>query len=236
MRPSGMTPQPMAVPTASFLAAAALLLGACGSPPAGPGRQMTFPTASASSTPSASVTATSTPPVARPVPPVPPADDLVTGQGTVLQGPNRAPQLCLGPVTASLPPGCSGIPLVGWDWSTAGPHEEDDLASGTTRSGSYAVTGRFDGRALTVTGSVPLGPNDDSAEPSPRPSAPPDLDAAGWDGVARALAVTPGLVMLGREGDSGPVLVTVVHDDGTIQAWADASFGAGVVVVTSGLR
>jgi hypothetical protein len=28
----------------------------------------------------------------------------------------------------------------------------------------------------------------------------------------------------------------VVHDDGSIQAWADASFGAGVVLVTSALR
>ena len=30
--------------------------------------------------------------------------------------------------------------------------------------------------------------------------------------------------------------VNVVHDDGTVQAWADAAFGAGTVVVTSALR
>jgi len=39
-----------------------------------------------------------------------------------------------------------------------------------------------------------------------------------------------------REGDTGPVYVDVVHDDGSLQAWADTSFGAGAVRVTSALR
>ena len=30
-----------------------------------------------------------------------------------------------------------------------------------------------------------------------------------------------------REGDIGPVHADVVHDDGTLQDWADAAFGAG---------
>ncbi len=228
-----MTPPSAALPTASLLAAAALLLGACGSPTGGPARQMTFPTAGPSAT--GSPTATATPPVARPVPPVPPAEDPVTGQGLVLQNGDEPPHLCLGPVALSLPPACDGVPLVGWSWATAQPQDMEVVGGKVVRSGSYAVTGRFDGRALTVTGAVPLGLYDTGAEPSPRPSAPPDLDAAQWDGVARALAVTPGLIELGREGD-GPMLVTVVHDDGTIQAWADESFGPGVVVVTSALR
>ncbi len=232
-----MTASNRPIPAAPLLLAAALLLGACGSPAPGPGRQMTFPTSSASPTATTgSATATATPPVARPIPSVPPAREPVSGRGLVLQTPDKPPQLCLGPVAASMPPQCDGVPLVGWDWSTAGPHDEDDVDGGVTRSGSYAVTGRFDGRALTVTGSVPLRPDDVDTEPSPRPSAPPDLDAAQWDGVGRALAVAPGLITLGRDGDTGPLLVTVVYDDGTIQDWADASFGAGTVVVTSALR
>ena len=38
-----------------------------------------------------------------------------------------------------------------------------------------------------------------------------------------------------REGDVGPVLVDVVHDDGSLQAWADAVLGAGTVRVRSAL-
>jgi hypothetical protein len=198
---------------------------------------MTVPTSSASPTATTgSATATATPPVARPIPRVPAASEPVTGRGLVVQRPDDQPQLCLGPVTATFPPGCEGVPLVGWDWSTAGPHGEDKVDGGVTRSGSYAVTGRFDGRTLAVTGSVPLRSDDDVAEPTPRPSAPPPLDAAQWDGVFRALAVAPGQITLGPAGDTGPMLLTVIYDDGTIQAWADASFGAGVVVVTSALR
>ena len=191
---------------------------------------MTFPTAGVSAT------ATATPPVARPIPPVPPAADPVTGRGLVLQNGDRPPQLCLGPIALSSPLQCTGVPLVGWSWATAPPQDMEVVGGKVVRSGSYAVTGRFDGRALTVTGAVPLGLYDTGAEPSPRPSAPPSLDAAQWDGVARALAVTPGLITVGPDGDTGPMLVEVVHDDGTIQAWADDSFGAGVVVVTSALR
>jgi hypothetical protein len=232
-----MTPQTMALRTAPLLAAAALLVAACGSPSAGPGRQMTFPTSSPSPTATTgSATATATPPVARPIPRVPPAREPVTGRGLVLQRSDGQPQLCLGPVTATFPPGCEGVPLLGWDWATAGPHDEDDVGGGVTRYGSYAVTGRFDGRTLTVTGSVPLQPDDVDPEPSPRPSAPPHLDAAQWDGVFRALAVAPGQITLGPAGDTGPMLLTVIYDDGTIQAWADASFGAGTVLVTSALR
>ena len=83
---------------------------------------------------------------------------------------------------------------------------------------------------------MPLGLYDVEAEPSPRPSAPPDLDAAQWEAVMRGLDATPGLIELGPEGNTGPVHMTVVYDDGAIQAWADDAFGAGAVVVTSALR
>jgi hypothetical protein len=222
-----MTPPSAARSTATLLATAALLLGGCGSPTAAPGRQMAFPS------PSGSVTAP--PATSLPVPRVPPPRETVTGEGLVLQNGDRPPQLCLGPVAASWPMACDGLPLVGWSWATAPPHDESTFGGKVSRSGSYAVTGRFDGRALTVTGVVPLAPGGMSADPTPRPSAPPGLDAERWAAIDGGLAATPGLVMRGREGD-GPILVTVVYDDGTIQAWADASFGAGTVVVTSALR
>ena len=77
---------------------------------------------------------------------------------------------------------------------------------------------------------------DAMAQPSPTPVPPPDLSDAQWDAVERALRATPGLLTSGRSDDRGPVLVSVVHDDGSIQAWADDSFGSGAVVVTSALR
>lgn len=221
-----MTPPSVSVPTASLLGAAVLILGACGSPTHG--RQMTFPASSAS--------ATAAPTIAPPVPGAPPARDPVTGQGLVLQTGDGPPHLCLGPVALSVPPSCDGLPLVGWSWATAQPQDQIVVGGRVVRSGTYAVSGRFDGRALTVTGSVPLGLYDVETEPSPRPSAPPDLDAAQWEAVMRGLDATPGLIELGPEGNTGPVRVTVVYDDGTIQAWADDSFGAGAVVVTSALR
>lgn len=222
-----MPPQTAAVSTASLLAAAALLVAGCGSPSAGPGRQMTFPSSTAS--------VTAPPATTLPVPQVPLPRDTVTGEGLVLQNGDRPAQLCLGPVAASSPLQCAGLPLVGWSWDSAKPQDETVFGGGVSRSGNYAVTGHFDGRALTVTGAVPLGLSDEAPDPSPRPSAPPQLDAARWAAIDGGLAVTPGLIMRGREGD-GPQLVTVNYDDGSIQSWADKSFGPGVVVVTSALR
>lgn len=193
----------------------------------GAARQMAFPS------PSGSVTAP--PATSLPVPRVPPPRDTVTSEGLVLQNGDHPPKLCLGPVAASSPLQCDGLPLVGWSWDSAKPQDETLFGGGVSRAGSYAVTGHFDGRALTVTGAVPLGLHDEAPDPSPRPSAPPELDAARWAAIDGGLAVTPGLIMRGREGD-GPELVTVNYDDGSIQSWADKSFGPGVVVVTSALR
>ena len=39
----------------------------------------------------------------------------------------------------------------------------------------------------------------------------------------------------GGEGSDGHVLVDVYYDDGTLQEWADATYGAGVVLVSSAL-
>lgn len=215
--------RPSAPLLAAPILAAALLLGACGSPTPTPGGGMTFPASSTSVT-------------TAPVRSVPAASGTVTGQGTVIQTPGGVPELCLGAVMESYPPQCHGVPLAGWDWETTGPHEEADLDGQVTRWGTYAVTGGFDGSTMTVTDSVPLALYDTVAEPSPRPMAPPDLTADQWSDVESGMRLVPGLLTSVREGDIGPLYAQVVHDDGTIQAWADAMFGAATVVVTSALR
>lgn len=222
-----MTPQSAPLLAAPLLAAA-LLLGACGSPAPTPD-------------PSGFVTpaATTTPPTIRLLPQldtVSPPRGPVTGQGTVLQTPQGPPQLCLGAVAESWPPQCSGIPLRGWDWQEVRPFEQADLGGQVTRWSTYAVTGRYDGSTMTVTDVVPLPLYDPAAEPSPRIPTPPAFDEGQWEAVRQRLMGVPGLLTVDRPDDSGPVQLLVVHDDGSIQAWADASFGAGAVLVTSALR
>jgi hypothetical protein len=220
-----MTPPSRPAPARLLVSlAAALLLGACGAPASGP----TGP----GSPPPPSPPATVAPPLAA----VPPASGPVTGTGTVIQTPDGGPQLCLGPVMESYPPQCAGVPLVGWDWQAAGPHEQADLGGRVTRWGTWAVTGTFDGSRVTVTAAIPLALYDVAPQPSPRPVAPPDLTEAGWARVEAGVRLLPGLLTSVRESDTGPVLVDVVHDDGTLQDWADASFGPGAVRVTSALR
>ena len=174
-----------------------------------------------------------------PAPPdaVPPATGPVTGLGTVIEVPETGPQLCLGPVRESFPPQCEGVPLSGWSWAKAGIQEESPAGTGTkVRWGTYAVTGTFDGLTMTLTSSIPLALYDAVAQPSPRPMAPPELTDEEWAGVESGVRVLPGMLSSLREGDTGPVLVDVVHDDGTLQDWADAAFGVGAVRVTSMLR
>jgi len=214
---------------AAPLLAVALLAGACGSPTPGPGRQMTFPQPSAGTPTTAST-------VLPPPGSVPPARDPVAGQGTVLQVRGGAPQLCLGPVRESFPPQCQGVPLAGWSWAQNPPDHTVTSDGSLTRWGQYVVSGGFDGRTVTVRQAVPLGLDDTVAQPSPRPMAPPDLSARQWADVEAGVRLLPGLLTSSREGDTGPLHATVVHDDGTLQDGADASFGSGTVVVTSALR
>ena len=53
--------------------------------------------------------------------------------------------------------------------------------------------------------------------------------------VAEELADLPGGLGRGYGSVSNTVEISVVHDDGSIQAWADEEYGAGVVTVTSAL-
>lgn len=213
----------MRVIQVTALGAAAIVLAACGT--------VTTAAGSGGSRPS-SPSGADAPPSA-----VPAADGPVTGLGTVLQTPDGAPELCLGPVMESYPPQCGGVPLNGWDWDEAGVQEETPAADGpVTRWGTYAVTGTFDGSSMTVASSVPLALYDAVAQPSPRPVAPPDLTAQEWAEVEKTVRSLPGMLTSVRESDTGPVHVDVVHDDGSLQAWADATFGTGAVRVTSMLR
>jgi hypothetical protein len=214
----------MRLPLAPVLAACALLLAACGTSTNDSGN--VAPTTSPLMTPS----------VAPPVTVVPPAQDPVTGIGTVIEKPDSPPELCLGPVRESWPPQCEGIALIGWDWTANPPDAQSEAGAPVTRWGVYAVDGTFDGDSLTVTRAVSLALYDAMAEPSPTPVAPPDLSAAEWDAVDAAVRAVPGLITVDRVDEAGPLVVTVVYDDGAIQRWADASFGAGAVVVTSALR
>lgn len=140
------------------------------------------------------------------------------------------PELCLGPVSESFPPQCSGIPLDGWDWAQQ-PADSVER-SGRVRWGEYAVTGTFDGRTMTVS----------DAEPATGTTGPdvlePTGDAGSWEpgqqqAVRDKLAANPLPGTLSVHLTPAAVVVEVVHDDGSIQAQADQAYGAGLVQVRS---
>jgi hypothetical protein len=144
------------------LASLVLVLSACGTaerPGAGPG------------TTGEERPATSAPP--------PEPTGLYEGNGMVLEAKGRRPELCLGGVLDSLPPQCSGVPLLRWDWGSV---DGEERAGGTTW-GSHHVAGRYDGETLTVTevgpyeqGSNSFGTNPDFSTPCPAPPG-------GWEAL-----------------------------------------------------
>lgn len=163
--------------------------------------------------------------------PVAPVD--VVGQGTVIQVGDADPELCLGALAESYPPQCSGVPLLEWDWSL---YDGSETAAGTTW-GTYAVFGSWQDDTLTVTGAIQLALYD------PMPVVDPLLDAenAGTSTEEELLAIQEGIAeaapveVLLSSVENGYVFVTVVYDDGAVQAWADAAYGEGVVAVRSAL-
>ncbi|WP_372728390.1 hypothetical protein [Nocardioides sp.] len=140
------------------------------------------------------------------------------------------PELCLGAVAESYPPQCSGLSLVGWRWSD---HNGVFEKSGSTRWGLFAVTGTFDGSAVTVESAVPAALYDAMVvEPTPEPAG-PESDPAELRRIQAEVEDLPGFLSA-APGD-GFVAVEVVHDDGSLQAWADGEYGDGVVRITSAL-
>lgn len=141
------------------------------------------------------------------------------------------PELCLGPVAESHPPQCGGPELVGWDWSAQrGVFEKQ----GGTRWGQFSVTGTWDGERLTVTEAVPAALYDAMPAADPERPAPAErLDAAELERVQAEVQELPGAQ--GAYVDGPQVVVDVTYDDGSLQDWADRTYGEAVVVVTGAL-
>jgi hypothetical protein len=108
----------------------------------------------------------------------PAAPGEVFGFATVLDDGDGA-ELCLGGQTASVPPQCGGPELAGWDWSEHGGDYEE--ASGV-RWGGFAVTGTFDGTAISPTRIVPADEYDEPPyESSSRDfTSPCPVPVGGW--------------------------------------------------------
>jgi hypothetical protein len=65
---------------------------------------------------------------------------------TVLEDESHGPEICLGIIAISLPPGCGGVPLIGWDWNVV---EDEEAMNGVTW-GRYRIVGTYDGESFTV--------------------------------------------------------------------------------------
>jgi hypothetical protein len=163
---------------------------------------------------------------------IPAADGSVVGLGLVLDGsaPGEGPGFCLGPVAESYPPQCRGLAMKGWDWRE---HRGNFDNAADLRFGTFAVTGTFDGTTVTYESAVPGALYDPMPWPQPTSSAADDHTQAELEEVASELQELPGALTT-MPGDN-LVVVDVIHDDGTLQEWADATYGAGLVFVHSAL-
>ena len=154
----------------------ALALPGCGAQAASPRGGSTSQTGSTPSATGVSTVAT------------PDGKRELVGIGTVLATAGGPAMLCLGPVAMSLPPQCTGPTIVGWDWARA-PQAESKIG---VRWGSYAVVGRWDGTAFTLT-RPPTTPEAFTGEVRP-PAGTPDFTtpcpapAGGWRVVDPAKA------------------------------------------------
>lgn len=199
----------------------ALSVTACGAS----GKEVLGPDPGASDPAAAVAMPVAVPAADGPVSTRPPTTGLVLDDGS-------GPQLCLGKVAESAPPQCDGtaVPLADWSWQGKGGVER----AGASRFGQYAVVGTFDGTTLSVTGAVPAGLYDAAA-----PTAPPMPQQASADtdltAISREVQQLPGLLDTTPDEQAGTVRADVVFDDGSLQRWADRSFGTGVVTVTGAL-
>ena len=162
---------------------------------------------------------------------VPAADGPVVGLGSVLDA-GGGPELLPRSRGRVLPAPVPGLPLEGWDWAD---HRGDFDDAGGVRFGSFAVTGalrrhhadvRVGGRPARSTTRCPgPSPTSSAAErPQRRPSSRRSREEL--QELPGALSTMPG---------DNLVVVDVVHDDGSLQDWADATYGAGLVFVHSAL-
>jgi hypothetical protein len=162
-------------------------------------------------------------------PPVPePSGEVRTAQLATVIDAGEGVQLCLGPIAQSYPPQCGGPDVTGWDWSGIGQLHDQQ---GAVTWGSYAVTGRWDGSSLAASSAVPAALYDPAMVP---PLEPPDAtwSEAELTRVAAELQEELPDVVLGAAPVEGQVLAEVYYDDGSLQAWCDATYGDGAVAVT----
>jgi hypothetical protein len=179
--------------------------------------------------PVASVPATSGPPEAA----VPDGPVRTRDLATVMDT-GQGAELCLGPVAESYPPQCGGPALVDWDWAE---HDGTFDQQGDVRWGTYAITGTWDGTSFTASDAI-SGALYDPAMPTPTPTPTPATahSDSELEGIAAELQAAPGVLgAYGGEGSEGHVLADVYYDDGTLQEWADATYGAHVVIVSPAL-
>lgn len=167
--------------------------------------------------------------------PTSPSDPTpVVAQGTVLQAGDAAPQLCLGAIAESYPPQCSGIELIGWDWDSA---DGQETASDVTW-GTYAVWGNWDGTALTVTSQIQLALYDPL--PIPDPFTDPANAGTSTDEELADIQATitddAPTEVLSSWIENGCLFVQVLSDDGSVQDWANQTYGENVVQVRSALK
>lgn len=170
---------------------------------------------------------------------VPPPSDAIAAPGrviaqaTVLQKDAEEPQLCLGAVAESYPPQCSGPEITGWDWDAV---DGEESASGVTW-GAYAVTGTWDGTVFAAESAVllalydPMPVVDPLTDPANAGDTPDDELVAIQDELTTSAPFT----VLTSVPQNGYLFVTVIYDDGTIQAWADETYGLDKVAVRSAL-
>jgi hypothetical protein len=144
------------------------------------------------------------------------------------------PELCLGPVAESYPPQCSGPALTGWDWAEQeGSYDQQ----GDVRWGVFSVTGTWDGATYAATSAEPADGADGGGRAGPGLEPPPvpadRLPAQDLERIADEVRRLGGAT--GAYAGDTQVLVDVPYDDGSLQDWVDAEYGAGVVAVTPAL-
>jgi len=161
---------------------------------------------------------------------VPAAPGPVDTRGLVtVMDTGDSPELCLGPVAESYPPQCSGPAIDGWDWSQ---HQQMFDSQGGTRWGQFMVSGTWDGTTFGFEDAVAAPIYDAMPVSPPTPPAPSvEHSRAELEQIAQEVGKLPGAQ--GAYADHGRVLVDVTYDDGSLQDWADETYGAGVVVVSS---
>ena len=200
-----------------LLAAPALLLAACATPPSpGSGGDVV--------------------PDGPGEPTVIAAPGEVVGQGMILQKDGEDAQFCLGAVMESYPPQCSGPVVVGWEWPDDGMWES---SNGVTW-GTYAVSGTWDGVEFTPGEMIiPLALYD-PMRPEPDPRADPaNAGDNSEELLLRAqeeLSAWTDVTVLTSYPENGYLWATVYYDDGTIQSYLDEIYGTDVVIVQSAFQ